>query len=176
MKNENENNALAVADNQSLIELDNDLMLGFTPKTQEEFELIRDLLDTAAALDGLELPRVTSQTLAKDGEVFDIVDAVQTTINVEVKTETGTKIVPKVVVNFIITSPNYELAVVMKDGNSINLQYAQFFSKFKAIGKPQRKNGYNFVEATWMPKKVGNHPVILQKVQTEKLIGQGKAK
>lgn len=171
MKNETQSLAVTESETQALAEFSSDL--GFAPKTMEEFELIKSLLESAAALDGLELPKLKSIDLAQNGVVFDIIDAVQSTINVEVKTENGAVMMPKAVVSFIIELDG-EIYAVMKDGNSINLQYAEFFSKFKAIGKPQRKNGFQFVEATWLPKKSGNHPVILQRVRTEKQIGKGK--
>jgi hypothetical protein len=171
--NENNNQELAVLDNgqQALAEFSADL--GFAPKTIEEFNLIRELLDTAAALDGLEFPKLKSSELAKTGDVFDLIDAVQSTINTKVKTADGEISIPKSVITFVIELNN-EIFAVMKDGNSINLQYAEFFSKFKAIGKPQRRNGFQFVEATWLPKVSGNHPVILKKAQVEKQISAKK--
>lgn len=152
--NETETGLVAVTDNSLVgVEMDND----FVPQNREQFELIRELQESAAALDGLEMPKITSKELAETGEVFDIVDAYTTTIE-DKKTNS-----PKRLVVFLIESVNRELTAVMKDGNSVNLQYAEFFSKFKAIGKPQRKTGFQFVEATWLQENAGNYPIILRK-------------
>jgi len=128
----------------------------FVPQTREQFEMIRELQEAEAALDGLELPKKTSKELAASGEVFDIIDAFSTAI-------TGKDDNPKTVVVFMCENEVNGVFAVMKDGNSINLQYAEFFAKFKAIGRPQRRNGYNFIERLDLPKKAGNHPIVLAK-------------
>ena len=62
--NETETGLVVVTDNSLVgVEVDSD----FIPQNREQFELIRELQESAAALDGLEMPKITSKELAETG-------------------------------------------------------------------------------------------------------------
>jgi len=163
-QNENTKTGLTVADLSSLptTPIPTDENGNFMPRNRDEFELVRELLQSEKEIESLAMPKFKSNRLAADATVFALLDAWVISIPDKRNARVGEVPPMKQVVCFQIELADGEQGIVMKDGNTVNLSYADFFGKWKAAGMPRRKDNMCFVEATWLPKHSDNHPVILQ--------------
>lgn len=162
MSNENVNanaNAIALYNDENAVATIAKHNLLDIPSNQFELDTKQELMRLDAELDSVSLRMVQSKELV--GVVFDVVDAMFTTINV---TENGQQ-VEKLCVNFIIELESGERVTCLKGSNKFNNVYANAFNGWRGIAE-KRLEGMTFeTDSRW--QKAGNPAIVLRKAKPQ---------